>query len=72
MGSNLSSSVVFVSAFVGKSATLCCPLGGSLLQSSPLCSPLCVALCRDFPGGPVAKTLHSQRRGPEFDPWSGN
>ena len=26
----------------------------------------------DFPGGPVAKTLHSQCRGPRFDPWSGN
>ena len=24
---------------------------------------------RDFPGGPVAKTLSSQRRGPRFDPW---
>ena len=27
---------------------------------------------RDFPGGPVGKTPHSQCRGPEFDPWSGN
>ena len=26
----------------------------------------------DFPGGPVAKTLNSQCRGPGFDPWSGN
>ena len=26
----------------------------------------------DFPGGPVAKTLWSQRRGPGFDPWLGN
>ena len=26
----------------------------------------------DFPGGPVTKTLHSQWRGPRFDPWSGN
>ena len=26
----------------------------------------------DFPGGPVAKTLHSQCRGPRFDPWTGN
>ena len=25
----------------------------------------------DFPGGPVAKTPHSQCRGPGFDPWSG-
>ena len=25
-----------------------------------------------FPGGPVVKTLHSQCRGPGFDPWSGN
>ena len=28
--------------------------------------------CRDFPGGPVAKTLHPQSRGPRFDPWSEN
>ena len=26
----------------------------------------------DFPDGPVAKTSHSQCRGPGFDPWSGN
>ena len=26
----------------------------------------------NFPGGPVAKTAHSQNRGPGFDPWSGN
>ena len=26
----------------------------------------------DFPSGPVAKTTHSQCRGPRFDPWSGN
>ena len=26
----------------------------------------------DFPGGPVAKTLSSQCRGPKFHPWSGN
>ena len=26
---------------------------------------------RDFLGGPVAKTLHSQCRGPEFNPWLG-
>ena len=27
---------------------------------------------RDFPGGPVGKTSHSQCRGPGFYPWSGN
>ena len=27
---------------------------------------------RDFPGAPVAKTPHSQSRGPGFSPWSGN
>ena len=27
---------------------------------------------KDFTGGPVAKTLHSQCREPEFNPWSGN
>ena len=26
----------------------------------------------EFPGGPVANTLHSQCRGPQFDPWSGS
>ena len=26
----------------------------------------------DFPGGPVAKTLCSQCRGPGFNAWSGN
>ena len=26
-------------------------------------------LRQDFPGGPVVKTLHSQSRGPGFDPW---
>ena len=26
----------------------------------------------DFPGGPVAKTLHSQSRESGFNPWSGN
>ena len=29
-------------------------------------------LSRDFPGGPVAKTLCSHAGGPTFDPWSGN
>ena len=28
--------------------------------------------CWDFPGGPVAKNLHTQRRGARFKPWSGN
>ena len=27
---------------------------------------------REFPGGPVVKTPHSQFRGPGFNPWSGN
>ena len=26
----------------------------------------------DFPGGPAAKTLCSQCRGPRFNPWSAN
>ena len=29
-------------------------------------------MIRDFPGGPVVKTLCSQSRGPGFDPWSEN
>ena len=27
---------------------------------------------KDFPGGPVAKTLPSQCKGPRFDSWPGN
>ena len=27
---------------------------------------------KDFPGGPGAKTPHSQCRAPGFNPWSGN
>ena len=27
---------------------------------------------RDFPGGPVLRTLHFHCRGHGFDPWSGN
>lgn len=30
-----------------------------------------VRVGKDFPGGPVAKTLRSQCRGPGFNPWSG-
>ena len=29
-------------------------------------------ILRDFPGGPVGKTPHSQCRGSGFNPWSGN
>ena len=28
--------------------------------------------CRNFPGGPVAETLHSHCRGPALESWSGN
>ena len=31
-----------------------------------------VKTTRDFPGGPVVKTLSFQCRGHRFDPWSGN
>ena len=36
--------------------------------------PSCLVkhLSRDFPGGPVVKTLCFHRRGCGFDPWSGN
>ena len=30
------------------------------------------SMCGDFPGSPVAKTLHSQCRGLRLDPWSEN
>ena len=29
-------------------------------------------ILRDFPGGIVDETPHSQCRGPRFDPWLGN
>ena len=31
-----------------------------------------ILVLRNFPGGPVAKTSHSQCRRPRFDPWPGN
>ena len=34
-----------------------------------LISYLKIYCIRDFPGGPVAKTLRSQCRGPGFDSW---
>ena len=36
------------------------------------CDEIFWDLLWDFPGGPVAETLCSQRTGPGFDPWSGN
>ena len=33
---------------------------------------LYIRVLRDFPGGPLAKTLHSWYRGPRCNPWSGN
>ena len=50
------------------------------IEQSSLCytvgpcwlSILNIVVCRDFPGGPVSKTLPSECRGPGFDPWSGN
>ena len=31
-----------------------------------------ICFSEDLPGGPVAKSLCYQCRGPKFDPWSGN
>ena len=31
-----------------------------------------IGLFQDFPGGPMAKTTHSQQKRPEFSPWSGH
>ena len=36
------------------------------------CQPTLRRRWKDFPGGPVAKTPHSQCSRPWFDPWSGN
>ena len=35
-------------------------------------SPIKKNELQDFPAGPVAKTLGSQRRDPWFNPWLGN
>ena len=44
--------------------------GGASFQKDSGNGILCWRNCkyRDFPGGPVAKTLGSQCRGPRFDP----
>ena len=45
-----------------------------LLQCSKLWGRLLLEAqhFRDFPGGPVARTPHSECRGPRLGPWSGN
>ena len=35
-------------------------------------SPAKEPMSREFPGGPVVKTLRFHCRGPGFGPWSGN
>ena len=47
--------------------------------SQPLCASVCPSMrwrsrthLQDVPGGPAARILHSQCRGPRFKPWSGN
>ena len=44
--------------------------GGASFQKDSGNGILCRRNCKywDFPGGPVAKTLGSQCRGPRFDP----
>ena len=32
----------------------------------------CCTYFREFPGGPVVRTLGSPCQGPRFNPWSGN
>ena len=52
-----------------------CSDASSFRQKEQKSSPTSSAKSRnymDFLGGPVAKTLHSQCRGPRFDPRSGN
>ena len=44
-----------------------CTLSSSLMENR--CTKVNL---ESFPGGPVAKTVHFQRRGREFDPWLGN
>ena len=43
------------------------------LKRGMSCAGLCFKrITRDFPGGPMADTPHSQCRRPGFHPWSGN
>ena len=42
------------------------------MQNWPFKNPFNQKKSGDFPGGPVAKALRSQCRGPGFNPWSGN
>ena len=49
-------------------------LGISSIQTE-FNSPNCLIVFKkfwDIPGGPVAKTLHCERRGPRSSPWPGN
>ena len=53
----------------------CNPVGKAF-QNSPASpgriSPFLRPLWKEFPGGPVVRTLHFHCRGHRFDPWSGN
>ena len=49
---------------------LCFPYCGNINPFHSAMLMIKVAISSNFPGGPVAKTLHSQRRGPRFNPWS--
>jgi len=53
------------------------PKGKKKMQQAELLSEEALQITekremRDFPGGPVSKTLNSQCRGPGFDSWLGN
>ena len=44
------------------------PGRGAKIPHATQCNQKFFNISRDFPGGPVAETPHSQRKGPEFDP----
>ena len=62
---------------VGHSQHYSVALGNALSRGDKVSEISQILLCQkslvwDFPGGPVAKILCYQWRGPGFDPWSGN
>ena len=59
--------------------TFCClhPIGNYSTQKLSISNEAVILIALkihhgNFPGGPVAKTPHSQCSGPRFNPWSGN
>ena len=57
---------------IGKADSLCCTAKTQHWKATILRKKENLNLKNHFPGGPMAKTPHSQCRGPRFNPWSEN